>query len=327
MKSEKILHSLMIAFILLLSPNMVFAQTTQICGGGECAKLYLSDGQILSDMTIDATDFMHGVEMNVPGTAYLINVVVKNAGSSDPRRQFGRGDGRGVVVTGPGARIVVNGGSSNNNSEDGYRASLGGELVITGASANNNVKIGFFAGVDSTMSINDGNASGNQYGVMGKKFTNITIHGGKYQNNTFQGMQLVQGKTFLMDNNAILLDNGGDTAAPDAPWAGIAIFGVKDAMIIGASITRNKGGGILAVSDTKFMDVPTHLRMDSVTISNNAGVAGGGTAIEAQGDTLIEVYNSQLNGKCIETIDVSGGFDVGVIKVEGEEVPGDQDCP
>jgi len=130
------MKKLVIVFILLLSSNTAFAQVNP----ETTAKLFLKDGDIISNTTIDATGYLHGIEMNESGTAYLNNVVVTNAGTGFVTQDGKHGDGRGIIAIGVGAHIIVTGGASMNNSEDGFRATEGGKLTIVGAEASNNGK-------------------------------------------------------------------------------------------------------------------------------------------------------------------------------------------
>ena len=124
------MKKLVILFILILSSNSAFAQTPS-----ESARWYIEPGQRFVGLNLDATGYLHGVEMNKPGKAWIIDSKIINAGTGFVTDDGRHGDGRGIVVSVAGAELVVINTESNNNSEDGYRAINGGKISILNSDA------------------------------------------------------------------------------------------------------------------------------------------------------------------------------------------------
>jgi len=257
----------------------------------------------------------------VPGTAYLINVGVENAGTGFVTADLRHGDGRGIVASVPGAHIIVTNGYSKNNSEDGYRATNGGKITITGSEVSGNGKLGFFVGTGSEMVINNGNAHDNIYGAMGANgFLSLEINGGNYYNNSGQGIQVTRGEgaTIL---NATITGNGPDDFEGANNAGGIGIFGVKNVEISNTVIKDNIPVGVYSESWTEFNDPPVRVNIEGSIVTNN-----GPQGISSYGDSQVTISTSALDGLCIETADATTG-QVGIITVDGVGVDGSSTCP
>ncbi len=302
---QKIMKKIAIIFIFLLSSNIAFAQTT--------VKRYLKNGDHIAGETIDATGFTHGVEMRVPGTAWISNSIVKNANTNGK-------DGRGIVASGVGSKIIIFNTQSNNNTEDGYRSINGGELTIAISSANNNGKNGFFAGKNSKMHLSNITATGNKYGVMGaENFEEIVISNSNLDGNTAQGMQLIQGDLLSVTDSFIKGNNTSQQMGED--FGGVAVYGVLNASISRTEISGNFSSGFFADSDTTYNDDPSRVFLEEVIIANN-----GPEGVKSRGDSIVTIINSQLEGLCLEEPDPKAGT-LGIITVNGEGVLSGQDCP
>jgi len=286
----------------------------------EAAKIYLTDGQILTNQTVNANGYMHGIEMNVPGTAYLINVGVENAGSGFVTADQRHGDGRGVVASVPGAHIIVTNGYSNNNSEDGYRAAGGGKITIINSQASGNLKNGFFAGVGGTMVISGGQAFNNLYGAMGANgFLTMEINGGNYYQNKNQGLHIIEGEEVIISGTTMTNNNTSNSQGEN--YGGMSIFGVKDVKITGTEIDGNFSSGLYVESNTAYNDAPVRVTIEDSTITNN-----GTQGIKSFGDSQVTITTSTLEGLCIESADPFTG-QLGIIYVNGASVDGSSTCP
>jgi len=303
---------LITVFVFLFSSNIVFADTG--------AKLYLKDGDQIIDQTIDATGFMHGIEMNVPGTAYLINVTVENAGTSFVTADGRHGDGRGVVATGAGVHIIVLNSHSKDNSEDGFRVNHGATLTIINSKASGNKKIGYFAGTDGTMIVNGSDGYDNLYGLLGaNRFLTMTINGSRFYSNRNEGIQVINGQSVNITTSAITSNNTDKKTNED--YGGVSIFGVKNVTIQNSTITGNYSVGIYSVSDSTEKDFPVRLHIGDTIISGN-----GKVGIESKGDSVVTVVGSYLDGKCLESPDPGTSGKVGIITIDGKAVVSG-DCP
>lgn len=327
------MKKLFIVLILLLSSSFAHAQRMSIAPPDNTessreavplvlqdgAKIYLTPGQVLLNQTVNANGYMHGIEMNVPGTAYLINVGVENAGTGFVTADQRHGDGRGIVASVPGAHIIVTGGYSNNNSEDGYRATNGGKITIIGSEASGNGKLGFFVGAGSDMVVTNGDAHDNIYGAMGaNSFLALEINGGNYYNNSGQGVQVSRGEEFTI-LNATINDNGSAGSVDFA--GGIAVFSVGNVEITDTVIKDNFATGVFVESNTTFNDQPVRVNIEGSTIMNN-----GTQGIFSFGDSQVSITSSTLEGLCVEAADATTGL-MGIITVDGVGVDGSSACP
>lgn len=307
---------LLAVLVLLTSVNICFAFVPVEKVETEKAKIYLQPGQHLHGVHIDATGFAHGIEMNVPGTAYVTNVNVMNAGK-------GGINGRGILAHGPGVHIIVNGSLSINNSEDGFRAMNGAKMTILNSRAANNRRMGFFVGAGSSMYLNNTDSVNNEYGMMGvEEFVDITIEGSRFFENTRQGLNFWEGNDLTISNTTIR-DNG----VVEDHSIGIVLLGIKNAVIKDTKILNNPSKGVYASTDSidivtpsgKLED-PTRVLMERVTIT------GSPIAAYADGDSVITILNSTLEGSCEEVQDIAGGPIFGIITVDGKAVVNDV-CP
>lgn len=313
------MKKLVIIFILLISCNVAFAET---------AKLYVKDGDYLDGVVIDATGFTHGVEMNTPGTAYLVNSKVMNAGTflTGNGTDVSHGDGRGIVVTGAGAILYVTNTESMNNSEDGYRVNHGGKLILDTAIARGNTKNGFFVGTGGTMEMVNSSAMDNQYGFMGANgFLTAKISGSHFFENKGQGMQIIYGESvdivdsYVYDNNT----SEGISSGSFGPgnFGGISLYGMKKVIITDTEITNNFARGFFADSNSTYNDNPTRAHLERVKITGH-----GDDGIISRGDSVITIINSTLEGKCFEETDKGNDGTIGIITVDGKAVISTE-CP
>lgn len=323
------MKKLLIVLVLFLIPNICFAFTPIHKIASETAKIYLQPGQHLHDVIIDATGFAHGIEMNVPGAAYVTNVTVRNAG------QAGKNNGRGIIAFGAGVHIIINGTLSENNSEDGFRAINGAKMTIINSRAANNKVIGFFIGAGSAMDLVNSTAVNSEHGVMGvEEFTDINITGGEFYKNSFQGLQFWEGDN-LQITHAAVHDNGPRVITTNqlggtTNYGGIALHGIKNAKISDTYITDNYQMGMIAASNSihpdwkleEPVDAPTRLLMERVQITGHPKVA-----VLAEGDSVVTILDSFLEGSCLEEQDVGGSDHWGIITVDGKPVLEDGICP
>jgi len=284
------------------------------------AKIYLTDGQVLSNITIDATGFMHGVEMATPGKATLENVRVINAGTPGFLTPDGRhGDGRGVVVSHAGAHIDVIGGSSNDNSEDGYRV-IQGSMNLFNVEAVNNGKNGAFVGSGGDLYSFKSNFYDNKYGVLGAGgFKAIRLYYGSYHNNLNEGIHVIEGEFFTLYSAQVNNNNTVEEQSEDR--GGISIFGVQKVHIEGTEVIGNYASGIFATSDTRYHDSPVRAEILNSNIRNN-----GEASITSRGNSQITISGGDRDGKCLELPDAVSN-QMGIITVDGEGVDGNSDCP
>lgn len=320
---------LLIVLVLFLIPNICFAFTPIHKIASETAKIYLQPGDHLHDVQIDATGFAHGIEMNVAGTAYVTNVTVRNAG------QAGKNNGRGIIAFGGGVHIIINGTLSANNSEDGFRAINGAKMTIINSRAANNGVLGFFIGAGSAMDLINSTAVNSEHGVMGvEEFTDINITGGEFYENSLQGLQFWEGDNLTI-TQASVHNNGPRIIATEqlggiTNFGGIALHGVKNAKITDTYITDNYQIGMIAASNSihpawspeEPVDAPTRLLMERVQITGHPKVA-----VLAEGDSVVTILNSTLEGSCLEEQDVGGTNHWGIITVDGKDVEDDGVCP
>lgn len=310
------MKKLIILFILILSSTTAFA-------ADPTAKRYIKDGETIRDMIIDATGYTHGIEMNTPGTAWIRNVQIKNAGTPGYLTEDGRhGDGIGVVVSGAGAHLIVFKSKAISNSEDGFRAINGGKLTIMDGVANRNGKNGFFVGTGSTLTLTDGIGSRNMYGIMGGPgFLSVNISDSEFMGNKNQGIHFVQGDIVDIKNTRIH-DNNTDKVV-DMDYGGMAIFGVKEVDIYDSSIVDNYKAGIFSDSDGAYNDAPTRVFMKKVIIEGN-----GDIAVTSRGNSVVTIIDSAstVTGKCLEEADLLDPSSVGIITVDGDAVTSDV-CP
>jgi len=305
----------------LIMALIIFICSATLSFADSGAKLYLKDGDTIKGQTIDATGFKHGIEMNVPGTAYLINVTVKNAGTPGFLTADGRhGDGRGVVATGKGVHIIVLNSHSKDNSEDGFRVNHGAKLTIINSKASGNKKIGYFAGTNGTMIVNGSEAYDNLYGLLGaNRFIRMDVNGGKFYSNRNEGIQVINGQTVNITTSSIMNNNTDKKTNED--YGGVSIFGVKSVIIQNSTITGNYSVGIYSVSDSTEKDSPVRLHVGDTIISGN-----GKVGIESKGDSVVTVIDSYLEGKCLESADPGTSGKVGIITVDGKAIVSG-DCP
>jgi len=305
---------LAIIFIVLFCSTIAFAEDSQTR-----AKIYLKAGDRLKNLEIDATGFKHGIEMNEPGTAYIINTTVKNAGTDFVTDDGKHGDGIGIIAIGAGSHIHIYNSKSKKNSEDGFRAIDGGRLTIVKSKALQNDKNGFYVGAGSSMELTDSQSYSNRFGFMAANdFLNVELKWNLIHSNKDQGMQLIDGESATIANSIIYDNNSSNVESID--YGGVAIFGVKVVTMTDTSISGNGYTGLLVDTDTSYLDHPVRMTIENSVIKNN-----GDIGIISRGDSIVHITSSELTGQCLEEPDMHTG-EVGIITYNGVTVdPGD--CP
>lgn len=315
------MKKLIILFLLIFSCNNAFALEE-----GETAKLYVVDGDYINGQVIDATGYTYGIAMDTPGVAHITDTVVMNAGTGFMTGDARHGDGRGVYVTGPGAILKVRHVTSQNNTEDGYRVNHGGMLYVISSVAANNLKNGFFVGTGGSMLMEDGSAWGNLYGFMSANgFLKADIWESHFYQNKNQGMQLIDGQEVNIHNSFVYDNNTEDGVAfgkfGEGNFGGISVHGTKKVTITNTEIYNNVSRGFFGNSDSTFKDYPARIHIEGGKITGH-----GDESVISQGDSVITIINTALEGKCYEEVDPGGNGKIGIITVDGEAVTSGEDC-